>query len=148
MTAIPAVPNLTIPAAYTLLTYEEAAARARATVTTVWRWVDAGKLPVVRIGARVFIRRAALDAYIDPQGTVGLGSDDLEGIDRGALLTYTETFRVLRVSRFTLDRLTAEQQIAVLRVGNRNKVRLGAVVDLIDDMTVPATAGPLTGRNW
>jgi excisionase family DNA binding protein len=36
-----------------LLTVTEVADRAQVSVRTVWRWVDEGRLPIVRLGPRI-----------------------------------------------------------------------------------------------
>ncbi len=47
-----------------LLTVHEAAAEARLSLRTMRRHIAAGRLPVVRLGARVLIDRAALDSWL------------------------------------------------------------------------------------
>lgn len=50
-----------------LLTVAEAAAALNVSRATVWRWIDAGKLPAYRAGAKTIrIRREDLDGLLQP----------------------------------------------------------------------------------
>jgi len=48
-----------------LLTLSEAADAARVKAKTISRWIADGRLPVVRMGRRVLIRRDTLVAFVD-----------------------------------------------------------------------------------
>jgi len=48
-----------------LLTLTEAADAARVTVKTISRWIADGRLPIVRMGRRVLIRRDTFAAFVD-----------------------------------------------------------------------------------
>lgn len=48
-----------------LLTVKEAAAYLRIAVPTVWRMLHDAKFPRTRIGGRTFIKREALDDFIE-----------------------------------------------------------------------------------
>lgn len=50
-----------------LLTYPEAAAALRVHYKTFRKWVATGRLPIVRLGRRVYVRRTTLAALIDAQ---------------------------------------------------------------------------------
>lgn len=50
-----------------LLTYPEAAAALRVHYKTLRKWVATGRLPIVRLGRRVYVRRTVLAALIDAQ---------------------------------------------------------------------------------
>lgn len=137
------------PDTYTLLTRPEAAALARVTVTTLDRWIAAGLLPVVRIGARrVMIRRSAMSAYLTAHDTAPTLDPEVPApeLDRAELLTYAEAIDALRLGRTTLDTLTAAGELPVMILGRLRKVRAGSLADLIDRHSHPATAGPLAGR--
>jgi len=43
-----------------LLTLRDAARLARVSTVTIWRWTKAGKLPVITVGGRPFVRRQDL----------------------------------------------------------------------------------------
>ncbi|MEV4902989.1 hypothetical protein AB0K08_16845 [Citricoccus sp. NPDC055426] len=140
-------PSPALPDAYTLLNRAEAAAVSAVTTTTLDRRIDTGVLPVVRFGHRILVRRAALDAYLtahDPAAPAAPAPSDL---DRDALLTYAQAVRLLRVSMTTTDRLESEGSLSVMRINGRRLVRAGALADLIDRSSHPATAGPLAGRH-
>ena len=52
------------------LTVAEAAARLRVSRPTVWRWIDSGRLPAYRIGARsIRIREEDIDKVVEPTPT-------------------------------------------------------------------------------
>jgi excisionase family DNA binding protein len=49
------------------LTVAEAAERLRVSRPTVWRWIDSGKLPAFRVGARsIRIREEDIDRVVEP----------------------------------------------------------------------------------
>jgi excisionase family DNA binding protein len=48
-----------------LVTVAEAAEALRISDRTVFRWVERGELPVVRLGRRVLLREQDLAAYVD-----------------------------------------------------------------------------------
>ncbi|PNL17879.1 helix-turn-helix domain-containing protein [Micrococcus sp. FDAARGOS_333] len=135
-----------LPADYALYTRPEAAQAARATVSTVDRWIADGALPALRVGARrILIRRAHLHAYLAAHDTTRT-PDPAEAAapaDLSALLTYDEAAAALRVSRTTMDRLQADGSLRMYRVGGRWKIPAEALAEYIDAHTTPATCGPL-----
>jgi excisionase family DNA binding protein len=48
-----------------LLNVPEVARRLRVSDKTVWRLLDAGDLPYVRIGARILVRPSDLDEFVE-----------------------------------------------------------------------------------
>jgi excisionase family DNA binding protein len=48
-------------------TVAEAAALLRVSKPTIWRWIDSGRLPAVRVGGRTIrIRRSDIDMLVEP----------------------------------------------------------------------------------
>lgn len=61
-----------------VLTRTEAAKAARVSRSTIDRWISTGHLPVIRLGRRVLVTRAALSALLDA-ATVPATSGPLAG---------------------------------------------------------------------
>ncbi|HSS09026.1 MAG TPA: helix-turn-helix domain-containing protein [Acidimicrobiales bacterium] len=49
-----------------LLTVREVARRAKVSERTVWRWVEDGRLPAIRVGGIVRFQHADVDALLTP----------------------------------------------------------------------------------
>lgn len=71
----------------TMLTLDETMAELRIGETYLWQLTKSGRLPVVRIGRRVLVRRQDLDAFIEARlegGPVGAaGSSQLPAAREG-----------------------------------------------------------------
>lgn len=59
--------NDTAPAQADLMTYPEGGRYIRSSSRYLWELVNQGKIPVVKIGRKRFVRRTDLDAYIEAQ---------------------------------------------------------------------------------
>lgn len=62
------------------LTVAEAAERLRVSRPTVWRWIDSGRLPAFRVGARsIRIREEDIDRVVQPVAAPSPAMRRLEG---------------------------------------------------------------------
>lgn len=136
-----------LPDRYALLRRSEAAALFHRSTKTLDEWIKAGRLPVVRIGARVLIRRSAVAAYLDalnPEHSAR-AEPAAAGPAAGAYISLNHAAGVLGIHRNTLDALTITGDLPRLRFGRSRVLPLEAVTSYIDAQSEPATTGPLAG---
>lgn len=134
--------TLTISPTYELLSRVEAAEYLRLDITTISRMITAGRLPTVRLGCRVLLRREALAAYLHPAHPV----THTPAPDPEAIITRPEAIRVLKISPSHFDSLAKEHGLTPLYAGRSVRFRLAEVLAFIDACSTPATIGPLAGR--
>lgn len=149
--SVPFTPFL-IPDHLVLLDRLTAAERARCHVTTLDRWIAAGRLPTVRLGERrVLVRAAALEALAEATATGTAPATPVHRLPAGARVTRQEAAHWLRIGTTTLDAWAHPYAVPPLRLvparmGRRLTYRAADIAALIDAHSCPATSGPLAGR--
>ncbi|WP_019157764.1 helix-turn-helix domain-containing protein [Brevibacterium senegalense] len=138
-----------LPDRYTLLRRPEAAAHFHRATKTLDRWIADGAMPCIRIGPRVLIRRSTVTAYLDalnPEAPAHRG--EATAMPTGEVyISLNNAAAVLGLHRNTVDELTRSGDLPRLRFGRSRVIPVAALADLIDTHAVPATVGPLAGRD-
>lgn len=135
-----------LPDEYILLSMPEAAKSFQRSTATLAVWLKSGKLPTVRIGRRVLVRRSTLGSYLDALDPRRQPTPraDLSPIARG-YLPFNEAATVLGISRNMLTVLSRDGRIKSAKFVNSRYVPVSALADFIDSNAIPATTGPLAG---
>lgn len=140
-----------IPDHLLLLDRMSAAERARCHIATLDRWIDAGRLPVVRFGGRVLLRVSAVESLAEASATGRAPALTAQELPPGARVTRREAAQWLTVGETTLKTWTTSAKGPVRRprperMGRRVTYRAADIAALIDANSTPATTGPLAGR--
>lgn len=91
-----------------LLTVSEAARELDVGIATIYRWVEAGKLPAVRVTS---------DALRIDAADVGKQKAIIE--EQAKLLTLKEAARKMRVSNVTVHRIIKQGKLPVIRISEK-----------------------------
>ena len=119
------------------LTVKEIADRLKLNQQTVRNWIDDGRLPAVRIGRRVRVRRVDLDGVLAQGATVEIEPPASTVVPSEAIEQLTQA---LERARRLLDRLSGARRAELVEGLQQLTEAVAAAVQALTDESSPRAA--------